>query len=455
MIHGVSDAPPSPAGPGGTPTPAMLRRGLGFWAMTALVVGNVVASGIFVMPAQLAETAGPVALVAWVACAIAFFILICVFADLGGAYPVTGGLQAFVERAFGRPPGLFVAYLYWISGVITNAAFLTGFVGYLAVFVPAAGEPLAAFLVAQVVLWALTLVNVWGVRGSGRVQITTVALKLIPLLILGAALLPHVSNENLTPFAPHGWGAVLPALSLVAWLFVGAESVTVPGEEVKGEGPTIRRAAYTGYFIASLLYLFMAFVITAGMPGAEISGTPSPLAIAARKHIGPAGETMITLGALVSILGALNGWLLVVGRLPFAAAREGYAPRAFARIHPRFGTPHVALVVSSLISGALVSLYFNQTLLQAYNFVSLTATATALIAIAASCLALVVLVRREPSRFSYAQKRSSPVLGVAGFLVALLMIAGTGAYIASLAVATLVVPLLYWAAGGVKPRAAA
>jgi APA family basic amino acid/polyamine antiporter len=432
----------APAGPGG------LIRGLGFWSMTALVVGNVVASGIFVMPAQLAETAGPVALVAWGLCAVAFLILIAVFADLGGAFPLTGGLQAFVERAFGRFAGLNVAYLYWISGVITNAAFLTGFIGYLAVFFPGVDAGLPAFVIAQVLLWSLTFVNVLGVRAGGRVQIVTVALKLAPLLVLTAYLLPHVTTENLVPFAPHGWGAVLPALSLVAWLFVGAESVTVPGEEVKGEGPVIRRAAYAGYLIAAALYLIMAFAITAGMPGAEISGTPSPLAVAALKHMGPAGQTMITVGALVSIFGALNGWLLVVGRLPFAAARDGYAPRVFARIHPRFKTPHVALIISSAITGLLVTCYFNRSLVSAYSFISLTATATALIAIGASCFALIVLVRREPGRFTPAQRRRSPAIAALGVIVVLFMIAGTGVGISSLAVVTLVVPVAYWLAGG-------
>ncbi len=424
--------------------PGRLRRGLGLTSMIALVVGNVVASGIFVMPAQLAETAGPVALVAWVGCTLAFLVLAAVFADLGGTYPVTGGLQAFAERAFGRFAGLLVAFLYWISVVITNAAFLTGFVGYAAVFFPRASEPWIAFIVAQVLLWTLTSVNVIGVRAVGGVQIVTVVLKLLPLLVLTAALLPHASTSNLVPFAPHGWGAVLPALSLVAWLYVGAESVTVPGEEVRGEGRTIRRASYGGYAIAAGLYLLMAFAITAGMSGADISGTPSPLAVAALLHLGPAGQTMITLAALVSIAGALNGWLLVGGRLPFAAARNGYAPAFFARIHPRFATPHVALLASSSITALLVTCYFSRTLLSAYSFIALTATATALIAIGVSCLSLVVLVRREPERFTRAQRVRGPVSGTVGCVVVLCMIAGTGLRIATLALATLVIPIAYY-----------
>lgn len=447
----------APEAPSRAPAPDRsvgLRRGLGFWSVTALGVGNVVASGIFVMPAQLASIAGPVALVAWVGCAMAFLVLASVYADLGGAYPVTGGLQTFVYRAFGRLAGLSVAYLYWISVVITNAAFLTGFIGYLAVFFPSTGRPLPAFLVAQLLLWTLTGVNLAGVKAGGRLQILTVLLKMIPLLVLTAALLPQASAANLVPFAPHGWGAVLPALSLVAWLFVGTESVTVPGEEAVGEGRTIARAAYAGYALAAGLYLVMAFAITAGIPGSEIAGSASPLATAARRTIGPTGETLLTLGALVSISGALNGWLLVGGRLPYAAARDGYAPAAFARIHRRFRTPHVGLLLSSGITAAIVTCYFNGTLLQAYNFIALTATATALLAIGATCLALIVLVRREPSRFTGRQRRRSPVLAALGFIVVLFMIAGTGARISLLACTTLLVPLGYHLASRSRPGTA-
>jgi amino acid transporter len=115
-----------------------LVRGLGPIGATALTAGNIIGSGIYVIPASLAAIAGPVSIFAWVINAGAFLCLTAVFADLGGAWPVSGGPQSFVARAFGRFAGLQVSYLYWISSVISNTAFITAFVGYFAVFFPRA-----------------------------------------------------------------------------------------------------------------------------------------------------------------------------------------------------------------------------------------------------------------------------------------------------------------------------
>lgn len=147
-----------------------LVRGLGPIATVALVVGNIIGAGIYVVPGSLAAMAGPLALVAWLINLAAYFCLAAVFADLGGAYPISGGPQVYAQKAFGDLVGFEAAYLYWLSAVIGNAAYPTAFVGYLAVLVPAASAPLAAFLVAQALLWSLTLLNIAGVRVGGRVM---------------------------------------------------------------------------------------------------------------------------------------------------------------------------------------------------------------------------------------------------------------------------------------------
>lgn len=425
-------------------TTGTLVRGLGPFAAASLVAGNIIASGVYVIPGTLADVAGPVSLVAWAINAAAFLCLAAVFADLGGAYPVSGGPQSFVRLAFGDFAGLQTSYLYWLSCVTCNAALVTGFMGYLAVFVPGVANPVASFLAAQALLWALTLVNILGVRAGGAVQSVTTVLKILPLLVLIVPLLLRASVSNMIPFAPHGYGAVFPAISLVAWLFLGSESVTVPGEEVAGAGPAIRRSAYLGFGVAAVLYLLMAVALAAGIPSGDLAGSPSPLAVAASRVIGPAGEALVTLGALISIFGALNGWLLVTGRLPFAAARDGFAPAPLARIHPRYATPAVSLAISALIGSVLIGLYFNRTLLQAYNFIALLSTATALIAIGAGCAAHLVLLRRHPDRFSQAQRRRGPFVAVMGIVIALLMTAGTGWVIALYAVLSMSVPAVYY-----------
>lgn len=424
--------------------PTTLIRGLGPVTTTALVVGNMIGSGIFVIPASLADTAGPLGLVAWAINTAGYLCLTAVFADLGGAYPVCGGLQAFARRAFGDLAGLEVGFLYWLCAVIGNAAFLTAFVGYLAVLWPAAGDPTTAFFVSQALLWGLTLSNVVGVRIGGVVQMVTVVCKLLPLVLLSVALWPSLSLENAQPFAPKGWGTLLPAVSLVSWLFIGMESVTVPAEEIRGAGKTIRRSVYTGFLLASAVYLVVLGTLTFAVPADELARSASPLADIAGRRFGPTAELLVTIGALISVGGILNGWILVTSRMAYATARDGLAPAALAELHPRFGTPVRALVTTSLLSGALVGLYFSGSMLEIYNFIALLSTATALVAIGVSCAAQLVLMIREPEHFTARQRRRGPWTAYLGIVIVALMIAGSGATIIALTVGCLLLPLPYY-----------
>lgn len=421
-----------------------LVRGLGFVTLTGLVAGNVIGSGIYVVPGTLAAEAGPVALLAWIAVAVGYFPLTLVYGDLADAYPRSGGLQVYAQFAFGPLAGLVSAFLYWLSGIAANAAFVTGFVAYAQVFVPSLRDPLWAFLLGQTVLWAFTLVNVVGVKAGGGVSVVATILKIAPLLVLAAALIPAAQMANLQPFAPQGFGALLPAVGLIAWLFVGAESVTVPAEEVRDAGPTIRRAARAGYALAAGVYLLVATTLALGVAPAVIAGSPSPLATAARGVLGPWGETFLTCGALISIAGILNGFLLVTGRLPYAAACCGIAPAWLAGVHPRFGTPARAIVVSAIPTSLLILLYFSGSLLEAYNKVAIASTATSLVSIGIACLAQWVLMRREPERFAPAALRRGSLTAWAGFAVALVMIAGAGWEVIAWTAVLALVPVPYY-----------
>jgi APA family basic amino acid/polyamine antiporter len=422
-----------------------LVRGLGVVTLTGLVAGNIVGSGIYIEPGKLADI-GPVALLAWVAVAIGYFPLTLVYGDLADAYPLAGGLQVYAQRAFGPLAGLVSAFLYWFSGVTASAAFVIGFISYAQVFVPSLGDPTWAFLLAQAILWTFTLVNVAGVKAGGCVSVAATVLKIVPLLVLAVALIPAAHLENLQPFAPQGFGSLLPAVGIIAWLFVGAESVTVPAEEVRDAGPTIRRAARAGYALAAGVYLLVAAALAVGVAPAAIAGSPSPLAVAARGAMGPWGETLLTAGALVSMAGILNGYMLVVGRLPYAAARDGLAPAWLARVHPRFGTPARAIAVSAIPTSLLMLLFFNKTLLDAYQFVALVSTVCALVSIGVACLAQPVLMRREPERFAPAALRRGRVSAAAGLAVAVVMIAGAGCEAIGWTAAVALVPVPYYLA---------
>src|SRR5262245_20523695 len=375
-----------------------LVQGLGVWASTALVAGNVIGSGIYVIPASLADAAGPLSLLAWPIVALGYLALNAVYSDLAEAYPIQGGLQVYTATAFGPLAGLVATTLYWISCVVGNAAFMTAFVGYAAVFFPVFMQPLPAFLLAQCVLWTFTVVNMAGVRAGGAVQTVTTVAKIVPLVLLAVVLFPHADTGNLVPFAPKGWGALFPAIALVAWPYLGSETATIPAGEMKDARRTIRRAAFAGLGLAAVVYFLVAFSVALALPASEIAGSASPMAVAARHALGPWGEQIVTAGALISVAGILNGWILIASRLPQAAARDGYFPKDLERLSAA-GAPVRSLVASGIVAGLLTSTYFSRSLLAAYLFIALASTATALIAIALTCLALMTLVRREPGKF--------------------------------------------------------
>jgi APA family basic amino acid/polyamine antiporter len=356
-----------------------------------------------------------------------YLCLTAVFADLGGAYPVSGGLQAFARRAFGDFAALEVGYLYWMCAVIGNAAFLTAFVGYLAVLWPGAREPWSAFAVSQALLWTLTVFNAIGVKAGGIVQMVTVVCKVVPLLLLSVALLAYASLDNLEPFAPHGMGSLLPAVSLVSWLFIGMESVTVPAEEIRGAGQDDQARGV--HRLRGDLRGVPAGAAGAqpGGAGERAGGLVEPARRGRPREVRRGGRA----GRDDRRAGVGGGDLerVAAGHQPHGvrdgARRAGAAPaRAAAPAHGHAGVGARGVVGDD---GGLMLLYFSDSLLDIYNFIALLSTATALVAIGVACLAEIVLLRREPERFSPRQRRRGPITAGSGWLVVMLMIAGAGA----------------------------
>ncbi|MGW5413673.1 amino acid permease, partial [Actinomadura geliboluensis] len=216
---------------------------------TALVVGNMIGSGVFLLPSSLAEF-GPISLVAWGFTAAGAILLALVFARLSRAYPRTGGPYAYARRAFGDFVGFQTAWGYWIAVWAGNAAIAVAFVGYLAHFWPSLGQDkVAAAAVGVATIWLLTAVNAYGVREGGAVQVVTTVVKLVPLLMIAVGGLLFIEPGNFGEFNAGGgsaFGAVTAAAALTLWSFIGLESATVPAEDVQEPEKTIPRATVAG-----------------------------------------------------------------------------------------------------------------------------------------------------------------------------------------------------------------
>ena len=407
-----------------------LKRGLGLWMATALVLGNVIGSGVFLLPASLAEAAGPVAILSWVVTGFGALMLALVFAGLGRAFPRTGGPYAYVREAFGEFPGFQTAWGYWIMVWSGNAAIAVAFVGYLSVFFPPLAENIWGALAGIAAVWLLTGANIIGVREGGVIQLVTAILKFVPLLIISVLGLFFIRAENFTPFAPEGfWTGITAGAALTLWAFLGLESATVPAEEVENPERNIPLATIIGTGAATVVYLLATVSITGIVPRAQLAESSSPFADAARTMFGGEWAAQgIAVVALISTFGALNGWILLQGRVPLAAATDGLFPRIFGRVHDRWRTPVFGLVVSSVLVSLLMLMNYSgsDTLVEQFNFALLLATLSALIPYAYSAAAQILfLVTRNP-RFSTANLVRDVVVAGLAFAYSIYAMIGAG-----------------------------
>lgn len=412
-----------------------LKRSMGLWMATALVVGNMVGSGIFTLPAVLAGEAGPASIVALVFTGVGAMLLALVFANLGRAHPRTGGPYYFARRAFGDFVGFQTAWAYWIAAWVGNAAIAVAFAGYLGVFWGRVQTTnwLAA-LVAVAAIWLFTVVNVAGARETGLVQVLTTVLKFVPLALIGLVGLFYLKGGNFTPFATaHGgfdWH-VNAAATLALWAFIGLESATVPAEEVQDPEKTVPRATILGTLATTLLYVVALVAIVGVLSQASLAGSSAPFADAANAiwggtFLGLSWGKWIALIAMAATLGALNGWIMLTARVSLAAADDGLFPKRFARVHGERRTPVFGLLVSSVLVSGLVLYGWNQSFAQRFTDVVLLATWMTLIAYAYAAAAELVLFFRERELFSWAKLTRDSIVAALAFAYSVWAIWGSG-----------------------------
>jgi APA family basic amino acid/polyamine antiporter len=402
--------------------------GLGFWMATALVIGNMIGSGIFLLPSSLAPFGG-ISIVGWIFTAVGAMLLALVFARLGRAYPKTGGPYAYSQLAFGDFVGFQTAWGYWINIWVGNAAIAVAFAGYLAVFWPEIGaNPLLGAIVALAAIWLLTGVNALGVRAGGWVQAVTTIVKLVPLVAIGVIGLFRVDRANFLPFNASGesnFAAVTAVAALTLWAFIGLESATVPAEDVDDPERVIPTSTILGTAIAAAVYILGTIAVLGTVPQAQLAGSTAPFSDAASVIFGGWAGPLVAIGALVSTFGCLNGWILLQGQVPLAAARDGVFPTIFERRNEA-GVPIAGLIISSLLVTILMATNYAEGLVALFTFAILLATLATLIPYAYAAMAELMLFATDRSRFSARNLTVDVVVALLAFGYALWAIAGAG-----------------------------
>jgi APA family basic amino acid/polyamine antiporter len=388
----------------------------------------MIGSGIYLLPAALALYGG-ISIFGWLVSTIGSICLALVFVNLSRMMPKVGGPYVYAREGFGDFPGFIVTWGYWISIVSANAAIAVALVSYLSLFVPVLdSSPFASIIAALFFIWLLTFVNVIGIRESGRVQLITTVLKITPLLAITVFGIFYFDMGNFIPFNLSGestLSAVKATSALTLWAFLGLESATIPADNIKDPGKTIPRATVFGTVVTAIIYILSTTVVMGLISSDALTDSAAPFADAAQKLWGSGAGLIIAAGGVISCFGALNGWILLQGQVPYAAAKDKLFPSMFSRLSAK-GTPAAGLIVSSVLVTVLMIMNYTKGLVEKFTFIILLATLATLVPYLLSALAEILIFAKKRDASNRKRFIRSMVIAVLAFLYSLWALAGIG-----------------------------
>jgi len=399
---------------------------VGFLTATSLVVGNMIGSGIFLLPATLAFYGG-ISIFGWVISGIGAIFLALVFGRLSKLVPNSGGPYAYTREGFGDFAGFIVSWGYWISIICTNAAIAVTLVSYLSVFIPViAASNLTSALIAVGTVWFLTWINSLGIKRGGNMQVITTVLKIIPLLAVSIAGIFYLNIDHFQPWnisSQSNIDAIGATVALTFFAFMGMESATIPSEDVKNASIVIPRATITGTMLVLLIYMLSYVALMGLIPPESLQKSTSPFADGAGLIWGDTGRYIIGLGAIISTFGALNGWILLQGQVPYAIARDRLFPHSLSKVNIH-KAPVTGLVVSSIFITILIISNFTKGLVGMFTFMILLTTVVVVFPYLFCSLAeILILIKREKSKINFIK----PLLvGIPSFLYLMWALTGVG-----------------------------
>ncbi|MDX2154669.1 MAG: amino acid permease [Bryobacteraceae bacterium] len=385
--------------------PSLLRV-IGPAGLTAIAVNGVIGAGIFVLPATVAGILGEASPLAYVVAGAAAVLIALSFAEAGSYFDRAGGPYLYAREAFGPFVGFEVGWMFLLGRLAGAAAIANAFAAYLGYADPALSLPGARSIAITASITVLAAMNYAGVRyGSLVVNLLTGA-KLIPLLIFVAVGLFSIDVRSVLPAAPPPLAPLREASLVLLFALGGFEFASVPSEEVIGSRRYLPYATVIAIALSVTLCLLIQIVCVGALPNLAASATP--IASAAQQFLGPAGAALMAAAAVFSTTGTNSTILLIGPRLLYALAAGGQLPEPLARIHPRFRTPHVAVVV---FAAATLALALSGTFV---TLAALNAIARLLYSLT-TCAAVPILRRRtlpEVRTFTLPFGSLFPILGI-------------------------------------------
>jgi APA family basic amino acid/polyamine antiporter len=400
---------------------------IGIITTTSLVIGNMIGAGIFLVPSSLASY-GSISLLGWVFTAIGALILAKIFSNMSKIFVnKSGGPYAYSKAGFGDFIGFLIAWGYWISIWVSNAAIVVAIIGALSHFFPALStNPVAGVSFGLALIWVLTWINSRGVKSSGIVQVVTTVLKLLPLLFVIFVGIFFFDFDNFPAFNLTGnssWVAISSAAAITLYAFLGIESASVPAENVENPEVTIPRATMAGTIIVSLVYILGTVVLFGILPIETLQNSARPFAEAGEIIGGEFAGNFVAAGAAISGIGCLNGWILISGQLPMATAKDNMFPRLFKKENKN-GAPFLGLLIGSALTSVLLLMNFSVGLVAQFTFLLNITVFTALMPYLFVAAAYVIVLIEKKIHLNSALKTF--LLGTLGFAYSLWAIFGSG-----------------------------
>jgi APA family basic amino acid/polyamine antiporter len=404
------------------------NKKIGLITTTSLVVGNMIGAGIFILPASL-STYGSISLLGWIFTASGAIILAKIFSNLSKIIiNKSGGPYAYSKEGFGDFIGFLVAWGYWISTWISNAAIAIAIIGALSFFFPILKtNSLLAVSIGLSMIWFFTWINSNGIRSSGKIQVISTVLKILPLLfviIFGVFFfsIDNFPKFNLTGEADFTTFSLVAALTLYA--FLGIESASIPAENIKNPSKTVPKATMLGTIISTCIYILGTVVLFGILPTETLQNSPAPFAEAAQVIGGKYAGYFVAVGAAISGMGALNGWILILAQIPMAAAKDNIFPKVFKKNNKK-GAPFLGLIIGSLLSSAVMLMNFSDSLVTQFTFmVNLTVLACLVPYLFVSAAYIIIVLQKNKDTSSILK---TVILGLLGFLYSLWAIYGSTA----------------------------
>ena len=400
---------------------------IGLITATSLVIGNMIGVGIFLLPSTLAKY-GSISLLGWIFTAAGSLILAKIFSNFSKIIVnKSGGPYTYSREGFGDFIAFLVAWGYWMATWISNGAIAIAIVGAFSYFFPVLEtNSLYSVSTGLALIWFFTWVNTRGIKESGRVQVATTVLKLLPLIFVILVGIFFIRIDNFPAFNLSGESdlSTLTAVSTLTFFsFIGIECATVPAANVKNPQVTIPRATMLGTFLTSIVYILGTVVLFGILPMDDLQNSPAPFAEAAELISGEFGGFFVSIGVIISGLGVLNGWILITGQVPMATAKDQLFPKFFKKENKK-GAPVLGLVVGSLLASFIMLMNYTKGLVDQFEVIVEIAVFVALIPYLFTAASyIIVMIEKKLHLNSWVK---TWVLGGIGFLFTVGAIYGSG-----------------------------